>query len=154
MPWVSKSRRFGVVQLWVPQLAHRGSCWFCCCLRDRTAQQFIQFPCLIVEVLSPSTEAYDFPLETLRERGGKFKLYRRLASLQEYVLVGSETKTVEIFRRNPSGSWEFMAYGEGDDIPLTSVGLTVAIEVLYEDVVLAPVETIQLPQSETKLSGM
>ena len=43
--------------------------------RDRVAQQFIQFPCLIIEVLSPSTEAYD--------RGGKFKLYRRLARLQE-----------------------------------------------------------------------
>ena len=41
--------------------------------RDRTATQFIQFPCLIVAVLSPSTEAYD--------RGGKFALYRRLESL-------------------------------------------------------------------------
>ncbi len=101
--------------------------------RDRTAQQFIQFPCLIIEVLSPSTEAYD--------RGGKFALYRRLASLQEYVLVSSETQSVEIFRRNPSGSWEFMAYGEGDEIPLASVGLTVAIAAFYEDVVLVPATT-------------
>ena len=60
--------------------------------RDRTAQQFSRYPCLIVEVLSPSTEAYD--------RGGKFALYRRLESLQEYVLVGSETKLVDVFRRN------------------------------------------------------
>ncbi|MFP4009785.1 MAG: Uma2 family endonuclease, partial [Spirulinaceae cyanobacterium] len=44
-----------------------------CDERDRTATEFIQFPCLIVEVLSPSTEAYD--------RGGKFALYRRLESL-------------------------------------------------------------------------
>ena len=51
--------------------------------RDRTAQQFSRYPCLIVEVLSSSIEAYD--------RGGKFALYRRLESLQEYVLVGSET---------------------------------------------------------------
>jgi Uma2 family endonuclease len=100
--------------------------------RDRAAQQFIQHPCLIIEVLSPSTEAYD--------RGGKFKLYRRLESLQEYVLVGSETQSVEVFRRNPSGSWEFMAYGEGDEVMLTSVGLTVAVEAFYEDVVLAAVE--------------
>jgi Uma2 family endonuclease len=96
--------------------------------RDRTAQQFIQSPCLIIEVLSPSTEAYD--------RGGKFKLYRRLASIQEYVLVGSEVQSVEIFRRNPSGSWEFIAYGEGDEITLASIDLTVAIGVFYEDVVL------------------
>lgn len=46
--------------------------------RDRTAQQFMQFPCLIVEVLSPGTEAYD--------RGGKFAVYRRLESLQEWGL--------------------------------------------------------------------
>jgi Uma2 family endonuclease len=70
------------------------------------------------------------------ERGGKFKLYRQLASLQEYVLVGSEVQSVEVFRRNPSGSWEFMAYGEGDEITLSSIDLTVAIGAFYEDVVL------------------
>jgi Uma2 family endonuclease len=101
--------------------------------RDRTAQQFIQSPCLIIEVLSSSTEAYD--------RGGKFKLYRRLASLQEYVLVGSESQSVEVFRRNPSGSWEFMAYGEGDEVTLSSIDLTVAIGAFYEDVVLVEAAT-------------
>jgi Uma2 family endonuclease len=95
---------------------------------DRTAQQFIQFPCLIVEVLSPGTEAYD--------RGGKFALYRRLESLQEYVLVGSSTQTVEVFRRNPAGTWEFTPYAEGDEIYLTSVDLGVEIGAFYEDVVL------------------
>lgn len=68
-----------------------------CDERDRTAQQFSRFPCLIVEVIFPSTEAYD--------RGGKFALYRRLESLKEYVLVGSESKTVEIFRRDQQGIW-------------------------------------------------
>jgi Uma2 family endonuclease len=108
--------------------------------RDRTAPQFIQFPCLIIEVLSPSTEAYD--------RGGKFKLYRQLDSLQEYVLVGSETKMVEVFRRNPSGSWEFMAYEESDTVTLESIGLTVAVEAFYEDVVLVAREAIVASQLE------
>jgi Uma2 family endonuclease len=98
--------------------------------RDRTAQNFIQHPCLIVEVLSPSTEAYD--------RGGKFKLYRQLESLQEYVLVSSEAESVEVFRRNPSGSWEFMAYGVGEAVTLVSLGLTVDVSAFYEDVVLVP----------------
>jgi Uma2 family endonuclease len=106
-----------------------------CNNRDRTAQQFIQSPCLIIEVLSPSTEAYD--------RGGKFKLYRRLASLQEYVLVGSEAQSVEVFRRNPSGSWEFTAYGEGDEVTLSSIDLRVSIGAFYEDVVLVPVEPVE-----------
>jgi len=103
--------------------------------RDRTAQQFIQFPCLIVEVLSPSTEAYD--------RGGKFKLYRRLTSLQEYVLVSSETQSVEVFRRLPSNSWEFMVYGEGDRVILESIGLTVDVEAFYQNVVLVKLPPIE-----------
>jgi Uma2 family endonuclease len=103
--------------------------------RDRIAQQFIQFPCLIVEVLSPSTEAYD--------RGGKFKLYRRLTSLQEYVLVSSETQSVEIFRRRLADRWEFTAYGEGDRVILESIGLTVDVDAFYQNVVLVKLPPIE-----------
>jgi Uma2 family endonuclease len=99
-----------------------------CDERDRRAEQFIQHPRLIIEVLSPSTEAYD--------RGGKFALYRRLESLQEYVLVGSESQSVEVFRRNPSGSWEFTAYGAEDQLSLQSVDVELAVAEIYEDVVL------------------
>lgn len=101
-----------------------------CNQRDRTAQKFSQHPCLIIEVMSPSTEAYD--------RGGKFSLYRRLPSLQEYVLVSSELKEVEVFRRDKEGAWFFMPYSAGEEIELTSLGITVSIETIYEDVVLAP----------------
>lgn len=98
-----------------------------CDERDRTAQQFSRYPCLIVEVVSPSTEAYD--------RGGKFALYRRLESLKEYVLVGSESQFVEVFRRNAEGTWTFIPYSAGDAVELTSIGLTVPMAVLYEEVV-------------------
>jgi Uma2 family endonuclease len=81
-----------------------------------------------VEVLSPSTEAYD--------RGGKFALYRRLESLREYVLIGSETKTVEIFRREANGVWSFIPYVEGDELELTSLGVMISVEAIYEDVIL------------------
>jgi hypothetical protein len=60
------------------------------------------------------------------------------------VLVSSESKSVEVFRLNSVGIWEFMAYSEAEKITLASIDLTVAIEVLYEDVVLPPVETIRL----------
>lgn len=101
--------------------------------RDRVAKQYIQFPCLIIEVLSPSTEAYD--------RGGKFRLYRNLDSLQEYGLVSSDLKSVELFRRNESGGWEYMAYSEGETFTLTSIGLTIAVDAFYEDVILeTPIE--------------
>ncbi|NEO58886.1 MAG: Uma2 family endonuclease [Okeania sp. SIO3B5] len=99
-----------------------------CDERDRTARQFIRYPRVIIEVLSPSTEAYD--------RGGKFALYRRLSTLQEYVLVSSETKTVEIFRRDAVGEWRFIPYSEGDTIELMSLGITLSLNAIYEDVVL------------------
>ena len=103
--------------------------------RDRIAQQFIQFPCLIVEVLSPSTEAYD--------RGGKFKLYRQLISLQEYVLVSSETQSFEVFRRLASGRWELTIYNEGDTVTLESIGLTISLEAFYQNVILVKSPLIQ-----------
>ena len=81
-----------------------------------------------MEVVSPGTEAYD--------RGGKFTLYRRLDSLKEYVLVGSEAETVEVFRRNSDGSWAFIPYRLGETIELASLGITVPMEAIYEDVVL------------------
>jgi Uma2 family endonuclease len=96
--------------------------------RDRTAQQFVQFPCLIIEVLSPSTEAYD--------RGGKFALYRQLDSLGEYVLVGSETKLIEIFRRNLVGNWELITCEDSSEFTLMSLALTMPIEQVYADVIM------------------
>jgi len=54
-------------------------------------------PALIVEVLSPSTEAYD--------RGFKSAQYRTVESLQEYALVSQTEPRVEVFRRQPGGHW-------------------------------------------------
>jgi len=99
-----------------------------CDERDRTAQKFSRYPCVIIEVVSPSTEAYD--------RSGKFALYRRLKTLREYVLVGSETRTVDVFRRNPSGEWTFIPYSDNDTVELTSVELSIPIDAIYEDVIL------------------
>lgn len=101
-----------------------------CDKRDRTALKFVQYPCLIAEVLSPATEAYD--------RGNKFAQYRKLESLKEYVLISSESISVELFRLNEKGKWELTPYVEGDEIELTSLDLKFSIELLYEDVNLAP----------------
>ncbi len=72
-------------------------------------------PRLIVEVLSPSTAAYD--------RGAKFGHYRQLPSLQEYALVDTDTQTVEVFRRNEAGRWElYPSAGLEAPVELASVG--------------------------------
>lgn len=54
-------------------------------------------PSVIIEVLSPSTEAYD--------RGAKFAHYQSIESLQEYILVAQDKPRIEIFRRQENGNW-------------------------------------------------
>jgi Uma2 family endonuclease len=88
--------------------------------------QLVQFPCLIVEVLSPSTEAVD--------RGTKFAKYRQFSTLQEYVLVQVEQPGVEMFRRNEQGLWVLSEYGLGDTLRLESVGVEIAIGDLYRQI--------------------
>lgn len=101
-----------------------------CDERDHRAIKFIQFPCLVVEVLSQTTEAYD--------RGAKFRQYRRLSSLQEYVLISSDQMGVDIFRLNERGKWELTAYTAGDALQFASVNFECSMELLYEDVELLP----------------
>ncbi|MGK7889285.1 MAG: Uma2 family endonuclease [Leptolyngbyaceae cyanobacterium] len=117
---------------------------------DQRALDMVRHPCLIVEVLSPRTEGFD--------RGEKFRQYRRLPSLTEYVLVSAEQMMIEIFRLNEQGKWELTPYSldpETDTEPeiasadlmvqLTSVDYEGAIGVamlsanalIYEDVELS-----------------
>ncbi len=104
-----------------------------CDQRD-TEAQLVLFPCLIIEVLSPSTEAYESLSETLRERGFKFSQYRKFDSLQEYVLVQVEQPIVEVFQRNQDGKWLFSEYGLSDRLFLKSVNLEIAVSDLYKPV--------------------
>ncbi len=96
-----------------------------CDQRDNDPQ-LVKFPCLIVEVLSPSTEALD--------RGAKFAKYRQFSTLQEYVLVQVEQPAVEVFRRNEKGQWVLSEYALDDRLRLESVGAEIAIADLYRQV--------------------
>ncbi|MEM1392473.1 MAG: Uma2 family endonuclease [Cyanobacteria bacterium P01_D01_bin.116] len=93
---------------------------------DKDAIDMVQYPCLIVEVLSPSTEAFD--------RGKKFTRYRQSNTLQEYVLIESDEIAVECFRKNDEGLWVLHTYGEGDTLTLESVGISIPVEKLYRRV--------------------
>ena len=110
-----------------------------CDERDKSASIVIRHPCLIVEVLSDSTEAFD--------RGEKFMHYRRIKTLREYVLISPKSMSVECHRLNEQGKWELTHYfldsqRENDpcEVELTSVGLSFPIEALYE--------SVSLPSSE------
>jgi Uma2 family endonuclease len=97
-----------------------------CDERDRNDALVVAFPCLIIEVLSPSTEAYD--------RGFKFSQYRKFETLQEYVLVQVDQPIVEVFQRNDQGQWVFFEYGFSDRLFLKSVNVEIAISDLYQQI--------------------
>ena len=97
-----------------------------CNADDLKSHDFIEHPTVIIEVLSPSTEKYD--------RGDKFKYYRQIPSLQEYVLVDSKSISVEIYQRGEGKIWHYSAYTEGESITLSSIEFNCAVDVLYEDV--------------------
>jgi len=84
-------------------------------------------PTLIVEVQSPSTEAYD--------RGRKFEHYRSLPSLRQYLLVSSERIGTELRTGQPDGQW-LLSFGANaeDVIDLDSVGARLLVSELYAGV--------------------
>jgi Uma2 family endonuclease len=96
-----------------------------CDERDKDPR-FVQFPCLIVEMLSPSTEALD--------RGIKFAQYRKFTALQEYVLVQVDQPFVEVFRRNAQGQWVLSEYTLENRFCFESLNVEIAIADLYQQV--------------------
>lgn len=84
-------------------------------------------PILIVEVLSPSTKDYD--------RGNKFVQYRRLESLQHYVLISTTEPRVEICTRQADGSWNLSEVTDmSGACALPALGCELPLVELYERV--------------------
>jgi Uma2 family endonuclease len=81
-------------------------------------------PCLIIEVLSESTEAID--------RGEKLNNYRLFESLQAYVLVNQNINRIEMYRRHEDGSWRYEVYEANDVLTLPCVGLELSVNQLYQ----------------------
>ncbi len=98
--------------------------------RDKSTAKYFTYPCLIVEVLSDSTEAY--------ERGGKFRMYRNNPILQDYLLVSSTKIEMDLYHKNDAGEWIIINYKEGDTVELKSINLSFEIDQVYRGLVLTP----------------
>lgn len=85
-----------------------------CAESDRAHSHYKAAPSLVVEVLSPTTSAYD--------RGAKFAAYRKLPSLREYALVDTERHSIDLFRRGDSGHWVLYPFEVGHTVEFASVG--------------------------------
>lgn len=79
-------------------------------------------PTILVEVLSESTEAND--------RGAKWAHYRRIDSLQEYVLVNQTEPRIEVYRREGQ-FWLFAEYGPGTHVDLRSIEGRISVDEIY-----------------------
>ena len=87
-------------------------------------------PTVIIEVLSKSTKNYD--------RGEKFKLYRDIKTLKEYILVDSESIHIETFRLNENVHWELEEYNSiGDTLVIKAIGETILLSEIYNNVAIA-----------------
>ncbi len=88
-------------------------------------------PSLVVEVLSPSTEAYD--------RGRKFEHYRSVGSVTEYLLVSSDRIQVDLYTRQADGRFLLTSASDlAETLELQSVGCRVTLSALYEKVEFPP----------------
>lgn len=85
-------------------------------------------PTLVVEVLSDSTEGFD--------RGKKFRIYRTMESLREYVLVDQRQMLVELYTRQADGTWVLTTFSQPEDVVrLASVGCELLMAEIYAKVV-------------------
>ncbi|BAY22963.1 hypothetical protein NIES2100_27270 [Calothrix sp. NIES-2100] len=97
-----------------------------CDLND-SERYFKTRPTLIVEVLSNSTKTIDKREKRLN--------YQSIESLQEYVLVSQEEIKVEVYRKDAQGNWSLTILGKDDELRLDSIGLTLTMADIYEDVI-------------------
>lgn len=98
-----------------------------CDERDRGEVELVRSPRVVIEVLSPTTEAYN--------RGLKFAYYRECATIQEYVLVNTAYPAIEVCRRQKNNWWSFQTYRPGDEVELFSLGVRFSANIVYEDIV-------------------
>ena len=101
-----------------------------CDARDHAADVYLSHAVLVVEVLSDSTAAFD--------RGDKFADYRKLPSLQEYVIVDIDSRRVECFRRNAENHWVLYDFSCDGECEFASIGLSMPLAAVFEDVEYVP----------------
>lgn len=98
------------------------------CETEREDEDYVlKFPCLIVEVLSPSTAATD--------KREKLIAYKLMDSLQEYVIVWQDEKRVELHRRNGNGWLTFFFLKDSDEVEFASIGLKTNVAAIYRNIV-------------------
>ncbi len=90
-------------------------------------QKLLVNPTLIVEVLSPSTEKYDRDL--------KFKAYKSIESLREYLLISQEQKFITLYTKYNERFWFQSEYVENETLKLESLECDLSVDEVYQGIV-------------------
>jgi len=94
--------------------------------QEQGNSDIIHYPCVVIEVLSSSTEAYD--------RGRKFDYYRACPTIQEYMLVDTQQQAIDLYRRQTENLWTFHPLRSGDEVELKSINVHFPIASVYENI--------------------
>ncbi|MBK9338951.1 MAG: Uma2 family endonuclease [Lewinellaceae bacterium] len=95
--------------------------------RDWEGHYIVKYPLVLFEVLSKSSR--------LEDSSDKFIRYKNIESLQNYILVDSEKKVVEVRTKRPDGTWEAAWFVEADEgFPVPALGMELAFDDVYEGV--------------------
>lgn len=123
--WIAKYQKFTYPDLMVIQGQPQP-------YQDRT--DTLTNPKLIIEVLSKSTQDYD--------QGDKFKYYRSIPDLQEYLLINQYELDVQLYTKTDSDFWMFRAYETAaDTISLTSIDIELTVANVYEGITFEPAKS-------------
>ncbi len=99
------------------------------CDESDNHEYYSEKPCLVVEILSPSTEGID--------RREKLHAYQNIPSLHEYVMVAQDEQKVELYRRDGE-HWQYFLLDANDTLQLECIDIALPMCDIYEDVVFKP----------------
>lgn len=99
---------------------------FVTCQEPNDGSLVKHLPCFIVEVLSKSTSDID--------RGEKWENYRKIKTLEVYILISQRKKQVEIYRRQQDSSWQYTVLEEEGTLELPCIITTLSLVDIYEDI--------------------
>ena len=122
--WVSKHQRFTYPDVMVIQGEP---------VLYQNRSDTVENPCLIIEVLSKSTEDYD--------KGDKFRYYRSLPDLQEYVLINQYELEIQQYTKTDNNLWIYRVYESIEDIvKFASLDIEMTVAEIYEGISLDKIE--------------
>lgn len=114
------------------------------CGPEPADERIEESPCLVVEVLSPSTERTD--------RHEKLDAFKRIPSLGAYLIISQEERRVDHYWRDPAGEWRRELIVDHGTVPLPCEplgGMPLTLDEIYEGVTMpTPEQRLRLREEE------